>query len=56
MQPGNHCMVLPTLTPEEVKANFTEEITVVPMPSGKNYVRHVTLNNNWIIQLNKMLL
>ncbi len=44
-------MVLPTLSDEEVKANFPEEVTVVPMPSGKQYVRHVTLkndNNNWI--------
>lgn len=48
-KPGNHCMVLPTLSAEEVKANFPEEVTVIPMPSGKQYVRHVTLdtaNNN----------
>jgi len=42
--PGKHCMVLPSLTPEEVKAEFPEEITVINMPSGKEYVRHVTLN------------
>lgn len=39
-----HCMVLPTLTDEEVKAEFpNEEVTCVKMPSGKGYVRHVTL-------------
>jgi len=43
-------MVLPTLSAEEVKANFPEKVTVIEMPSGKEYVRHVTLdtsgNNN----------
>jgi len=45
-KPGCHCMVLPTLSAEDVKKNFTEEVTVVPMPSGKEYVRHVTLDAN----------
>ena len=37
-------MILPTLTPEEVKNEFPEEeVTIVDMPSGKQYVRHVTL-------------
>lgn len=39
-------MVLPTLTAEDVAKNFTEEVTVVQMPSGKEYVRHVTLKEN----------
>jgi len=45
-KPGCHCMVLPTLSAEDVKKNFTEEVTIVPMPSGKEYVRHVTLDQN----------
>jgi len=39
-------MVLPNLTPEQVQAEFKEEVTTIEMPSGKGYVRHVTLNNN----------
>ncbi|CAG7835823.1 unnamed protein product [Allacma fusca] len=42
--PGKHCMVLPNLTPEQVKEEFPEEVTIVNMPSGKEYVRHVTLS------------
>jgi len=45
-KPGCHCMVLPTLSAEDVKKNFSEEVTIVPMPSGKEYVRHVTLDEN----------
>jgi len=44
--PGKHCMVIPTLTDEEVKKEFPEEVTTIPMPSGKGYVRHVTLDAN----------
>jgi 1-Cys peroxiredoxin 6 len=42
--PGKHCMVIPSLTPEQVKEEFPEEVTIVNMPSGKEYVRHVTLS------------
>jgi len=42
--PGKHCMILPSLSAEEVKQEFPEDdITLVQMPSGKGYVRHVTL-------------
>jgi len=45
-KPGCQCMVLPNLTAEEVKQHFPGGVNVVDMPSGKPYLRTVTLNNN----------
>lgn len=39
-------MVLPTLTDEDVAKEFPEGVNVVEMPSGKKYLRTVTLNAN----------
>ncbi|XP_039763946.1 peroxiredoxin-6 [Pararge aegeria] len=39
---GDDCMVLPTVQDDEVAKNFPQGVTVVPLPSGKNYLRKTT--------------
>jgi hypothetical protein len=39
-------MVLPSLSAEEAQKEFPEGVNTVEMPSGKKYLRTVTLNNN----------
>ncbi|KAG6452206.1 peroxiredoxin-6 [Manduca sexta] len=36
---GDDCMVLPTLPEDQVKKVFPQGVTVVPLPSGKCYLR-----------------
>jgi len=45
-KPGAACMVLPTLSQEEINSNFkNDEVNVVKMPSGKEYLRTVVLKD-----------
>jgi hypothetical protein len=39
-------MVLPTVTDEEAVKEFPEGVNVVDMPSGKKYLRTVTLSSD----------
>jgi len=43
-KPGCACMVLPSVSNEDAKKAFPEGIDVVDMPSGKCYLRTVTLS------------
>ncbi|XP_026758582.2 peroxiredoxin-6-like isoform X2 [Galleria mellonella] len=36
---GDDCMVLPTLPEDQVTKVFPQGVTVVPLPSGKNYLK-----------------
>ncbi|CAG9558127.1 unnamed protein product [Danaus chrysippus] len=36
---GDDCMVLPTIPQDQVTKFFPKGVTVVPLPSGKNYLR-----------------
>ncbi|XP_053624339.1 peroxiredoxin-6 [Plodia interpunctella] len=36
---GDDCMVLPTIPEDQVPKIFPQGVTVVPLPSGKNYLR-----------------
>ncbi|XP_047543620.1 peroxiredoxin-6 [Vanessa atalanta] len=36
---GDDCMVLPTVPEDQIGKMFPQGITVVPLPSGKNYLR-----------------
>ncbi|KOB70012.1 1-Cys peroxiredoxin [Operophtera brumata] len=39
---GDDCMVLPTVPEDQISKVFPEGVKVVPMPSGKNYLRKVS--------------
>jgi len=39
-------MVLPSVAEADVAKEFPEGVNIVDMPSGKKYLRSVTLNNN----------
>ncbi|XP_028042817.1 peroxiredoxin-6 [Bombyx mandarina] len=36
---GDDCMVLPTVPEDQIKTCFPQGVNVVPLPSGKNYLR-----------------
>ncbi|XP_026758826.2 peroxiredoxin-6-like [Galleria mellonella] len=36
---GDDCMVLPTISEDEAKKVFPSGVTVVPLPSGRNYLK-----------------
>ncbi|XP_013184824.1 peroxiredoxin-6 [Amyelois transitella] len=36
---GDDCMVLPTITEDQIPKIFPQGVTVVPLPSGKSYLR-----------------
>lgn len=37
--PGDKCMGIPTLTPEEIKQQLPQGVNDLNLPSGKNYMR-----------------
>jgi len=46
-KPGNACMILPTLSNDEMLCCFKDDnINIVQMPSGKEYLRTVVLKEN----------
>lgn len=36
---GDECMVLPTVPEDQLSKVFPQGVTVVPLPSGKKYLR-----------------
>lgn len=39
LQMGDDCMVLPTVPEENIDTLFPQGVTVVPLPSGKKYLK-----------------